>query len=159
MCCTKNNNEDSFAMKRTLFLLWQKIKWFFLNVAFMRVFDSFLFIKGIFVWSRYSTSESHWLSKNTANTKPLLHSCPHQAFSKIKSWKWESWSSSHLWLWLRFPVKHVTFSQDSQISRVIEILWSSLWLPCILLCVSVYEITALCKLNGTHPKPKQQLAF
>lgn len=53
--------------------------------------------------------------------------------------------------WLSFPVKHVSYSQDLEISRVIEILSSSLWLPCILFCVSVYEITALCKLNGNTP--------
>lgn len=55
------------------------------NIAFMRVFDSFLFIKGIFVWSRYSNAEFQLASKNTGNTKPLLHSCPYQAFSRIKS--------------------------------------------------------------------------
>lgn len=41
------------------FSYFGKNKMIFLNIAFMRVFDSFLFIKGIFVWSRYSTAESH----------------------------------------------------------------------------------------------------
>ena len=43
-------------------------------------------------------------------------------------------------------------SQDLQSPRVLEILRPNLWLPHLLSsCVSVYDVTALCKLNETHP--------
>lgn len=31
----------------------------------MRVFDSYLLIKGLFVWNRYSTAESHRATTST----------------------------------------------------------------------------------------------
>lgn len=37
-----------------------------LNRTFTRVFDSFLFIKGLLVWRRYSDAESQRASKNTS---------------------------------------------------------------------------------------------
>lgn len=113
LCCTKNNNELSFAIKRILFLHWQKQNKF--NTTFMRVFDSFFFIKGLLVWIRYSYAESQWTSKNT--TIPPLHSCPYQAFSEIQFWKLESKRRSHIWSWLIFPVKHISSSHNLQILR------------------------------------------
>lgn len=75
----ENNNEKRFRHEKNTFYFGKKNEMIiFLNVAFARVFDSFLFIKGIFVRSRYSTSESR------PKTPP--RSSPHSGFLQNPRW-------------------------------------------------------------------------
>lgn len=64
-----------------------------------------------------------------------------------------------MWPWLSLPVKHISYSHNLQISLDIQILWASLWPSGILFCVSMYEITALCKLNETNPNQNNSWPF
>lgn len=106
-----------------LFLLWQKQHF---KTGIIRVFDSYLFIKGLFVRSKYSTAESSWATETHLLTLTILLTISGFLKSQIlKNW---SWSISYVSPWLSFQVKRISYSQDLQTSLVIEILWSSLWL-------------------------------
>lgn len=113
----ENNNEKRIRHEKNTFYFGKKNEMIiFLNVAFARVFDSFLFVKGIFVRSRYSTSESR------PKTPPRSSPVHIRASSKTPGGENER-SGTSVRPWLR-PLSEAGFLQANthRFLRVSEIL-------------------------------------
>ena len=150
----RTTTKEVLPSKEQVFLLWQKNKmiFFFFFFTFTRVFDSFLFIKGLWVWRRSSYYRVPMNQQHVAQTEPPVHiglSLPTDPGAALTS---GHGSAS--------PVKHIfPRSHNLQISPVMEILWSSLWLrppsSSVWACMSYSTVQT----KWNRPEPKQQLAF